>query len=470
MKMYIAGAWTDGQSTMDVRNPFDGSVVDTVPRGTAEDVDRALESAARGARIMAQLTGYERYEILHRVADLIVANADGLANSLTHEQGKILAEARIEGERASEIFYLSGEEAKRLGGEVVPLEGGPGVKGKLGFTLRVPCGVVAAVTPFNFPLHLVSHKVGPALAGGNAVVVKPASDTPLSALRLVELLLEAGVPAEAVHCVTGSGAEIGDALVSDPRVRKVSFTGSRDIGERICQQAGIKKVTMELGSNAPVIVMPDADMEKVRTVIPQTAFANAGQVCISTQRVIAPAPIYDELIDVLVPAVAEFATGDPLDPTTKVGPMIREADAVRVGEWIDEAVAGGAELLAGGDRSGQLFEPTLLGNVSPDMRVSCDELFGPAMGVTRVQSADEAIQLANDSIYGLSAAIFTQDIDVALRFAREVDSGNVHINWGSQWRTDLMPYGGLKDSGMGKEGPRYAVEEMTEHKLVVIHD
>ncbi len=470
MKMYIAGAWTDGQSTMDVRNPFDGSVVDTVPRGTAEDVDRALESAARGARIMAQLTGYERYEILHRVADLIVANADGLANSLTHEQGKILAEARIEVERASEIFYLSGEEAKRLGGEVVPLEGGPGVKGKLGFTLRVPCGVVAAVTPFNFPLHLVSHKVGPALAGGNAVVVKPASDTPLSALRLVELLLEAGVPAEAVHCVTGSGAEIGDALVSDPRVRKVSFTGSRDIGERICQQAGIKKVTMELGSNAPVIVMPDADMEKVRTVIPQTAFANAGQVCISTQRVIAPAPIYDELIDVLVPAVAEFATGDPLDPTTKVGPMIREADAVRVGEWIDEAVAGGAELLAGGDRSGQLFEPTLLGNVSPDMRVSCDELFGPAMGVTRVQSADEAIQLANDSIYGLSAAIFTQDIDVALRFAREVDSGNVHINWGSQWRTDLMPYGGLKDSGMGKEGPRYAVEEMTEHKLVVIHD
>ena len=302
------------------------------------------------------------------------------------------------------------------------------------------------------------------------MVVNPASDTPLSALRLVELLLEAGVPAEAVHCVTGSGAEIGDALVSDPRVRKVSFTGSRDIGERICQQAGIKKVTMELGSNAPVIVMPDADMEKVRTVIPQTAFANAGQVCISTQRVIAPAPSYDELIDVLVPAVAEFATGDPLDPTTKVGPMIREADAVRVGEWIDEAVAGGAELLAGGDRSGQLFEPTLLGNVSPDMRVSCDELFGPAMGVTRVQSADEAIQLANDSIYGLSAAIFTQDIDVALRFAREVDSGNVHINWGSQWRTDLMPYGGLKDSGMGKEGPRYAVEEMTEHKLVVIHD
>ena len=292
MKMYIAGAWTNGQSSMDVLNPYDGSVVDTVPRGTAADVDRALDSAVRGARVMAELTGFERYELLHRTADLIVANTESLATCLTREEGKIISEARIEVERAAEIIYLSAEEAKRLDGEVIPLEGGPGVKGKFGFTMRVPCGVVAAVTPFNFPLHLVCHKVGPALAGGNAVVVKPASDTPLMALRLVELLLEAGVPAEAVHCVTGSGAEIGDALVSDARVRKISFTGSRDIGERICKQAGIKKVTMELGSNAPVIVMPDADMDKVRTVIPQTAFANAGQVCISTQRVIAPAPVY----------------------------------------------------------------------------------------------------------------------------------------------------------------------------------
>ena len=470
MQMYIAGAWTNGQATMDVLNPYDGSVVDTVPRGTAADVDRALDCAVRGARVMAGLTGFERYELLHRTADLIVGNAEDLATSLTREEGKIISEARLEVERAAEIMYLSAEEAKRLDGEVIPLDGGPGVKGKFGFTMRVPCGVVAAVTPFNFPLHLVCHKVGPALAGGNAVVVKPASDTPLMALRLVELLLEAGVPEEAVHCVTGSGAEIGDALVSDPRVRKISFTGSRDIGERICKQAGIKKVTMELGSNAPVIVMPDADMEKVRTVIPQTAFANAGQVCISTQRVIAPAPVYDELVETLVPAVAALSTGDPLDPATSVGPMIRESDAARVGNWIDEAVGEGAELLVGGGRSGQLFEPTLLAGVSPEMRVSCEELFGPAMGVTRVDDVDQAIELANDSIYGLSAAIFTQDIDTAMRFARSVDSGNIHINWGSQWRTDLMPYGGLKDSGMGKEGPKYAVEEMTEYKLVVIHD
>ena len=470
MQMYIGGGWTNGQSSMDVLNPYDGSVVDTVPRGTAADVDRALDSAVRGARVMAGLTGFERYELLHRTADLIKANTEHLATSLTREEGKIIGEATLEVERAAEIIYLSAEEAKRLDGEVVPLEGGPGVKGKFGFTMRVPCGVVAAISPFNFPLHLVCHKVGPALAGGNAVVVKPASDTPLSALRLIELLLEAGVPAEAVQCVTGPGAEIGDALVSDPRVRKISFTGSRDIGERICKQAGIKKVTMELGSNAPVIVMPDADLDKVRTVIPQTAFANAGQVCISTQRVIAPAPIYDELVEALVPAVAALSTGDPMDPATSVGPMIRESDAARVGAWIDEAVGEGAELLVGGERSGQLFEPTLLAGVSPDMRVSCEELFGPAMGVTRVNDVDEAIALANDSIYGLSAAIFTQDIDIAMRFARSVDSGNIHINWGSQWRTDLMPYGGLKDSGMGKEGPKYAVEEMTEYKLVVIHD
>ncbi len=470
MQMYIGGAWTNGRDAMDVRNPYDGSVVDTVPRGTAADVDRALASAVRGARAMAALTGFERYELLHRTADLIRANADDLATALTNEEGKIIGEARIEVDRAAEIVYLSAEEAKRLDGEVIPLDGGPGVSGKFGFTMRVPCGVVAAISPFNFPLHLVCHKVGPALAGGNAVVVKPASDTPLSALRLVELLLEAGVPAEAVQCVTGSGGDIGDALVSDRRVRKVSFTGSRDVGERICNHAGIKKVTMELGSNAPVIVMPDADMDKVRSVIPQTAYANAGQVCISTQRVIAPDPIYDELVEALIPEVEAVSTGNPLDPATGMGPMIRESDAARVGAWIDEAVSNGAELLVGGERSGQMFQPTLLANVSPDMRVSCDELFGPAMGVTRVADVDEAIALANDSIYGLSAAIFTQDIDTAMRFARSVDSGNIHINWGSQWRTDLMPYGGLKDSGMGKEGPKYAVQEMTEHKLVVIHE
>ena len=469
MKMYVAGQWTNGRDSIDVLNPYDGSVVDTVPRGSADDVDRALASAERGAKVMAELTGFERYEILHRAGDLILRDQESLARMLTQEEGKIISEARFEVSRAAEILYLSAEEAKRLGAEVIPLDGGPGVRDKFGFTVRVPCGVVAAVAPFNFPLHLVCHKVGPALAAGNAVVVKPATDTPLMGVRVIELLLEAGVPEEAVHIVTGPGSEIGDALVSDPRVRKVTFTGSRDIGERICKAAGIKKVTMELGSNSAAIVMPDADLDKVVEVLPQTAFSNAGQVCISTQRLLATGSVYGDLIDALKPKVEAIATGDPLDESTGMGPMIRESDAARVGEWIDEAQAGGAEVLVGGGRSGQMFEPTLVTNVSPDMRLSCDELFGPAVGVTRVANIEEAIAISNDSNYGLSASIFTESLDTAMRFIREVDSGNIHINWGTQWRTDLMPYGGVKDSGLGKEGPKYAVEEMTELKMVVMH-
>ena len=469
MKMYVAGEWVNGRESIDVINPYDGSVVDTVPRGSAADVDRALASAERGAVAMAALTGFERYEILHRAGDLIVRDQESLARTLTREEGKVISEARTEVSRAAEIIYLSAEEAKRLGSEVIPLDGGPGVRNKFGFTVRVPCGVVAAVAPFNFPLHLVCHKVGPALAAGNAVVVKPATDTPLVGVRVIELLLEAGIPEEAVHVITGPGSEIGDALVSDHRVRKVTFTGSRDIGERICKMAGIKKVTMELGSNAAAIVLQDADLDKVVEVLPQTAFSNAGQVCISTQRLIATGSVYGDLIDALKPKIEDIGTGDPLDEATDMGPMIRESDAARVGNWIDEACQGGAEIVVGGGRDGQMFQPTLVTNVSPDMRMSCDELFGPAVGVTQVQDIDQAIALANDSNYGLSASIFTQNLDSAMRFVREVDSGNIHINWGTQWRTDLMPYGGVKDSGLGKEGPKYAVEEMTELKMVVMH-
>jgi glyceraldehyde-3-phosphate dehydrogenase (NADP+) len=335
--------------------------------------------------------------------------------------------------------------------------------------LRVPCGVIVAITPFNFPLNLVCHKVGPALAGGNAVIVKPASDTPLTALKLVEVLLDAGVPPLAIACLTGGGGEIGDALCRDARVRKISFTGSRDVGEHICHTAGLKRVTMELGSNAPLIVMDDADLEKVAQATAATGYGNAGQVCISAQRVITDKKVYSDFIDALVPKVEAITVGNPLEAATKMGPMIRERDAVRVKSWIDEAAASGARVVVGGRHRGTLFEPTVVADVDPRMRVSCDELFGPAVAITPATDLDEAIRIANDTPYGLSAAIFTQDIDRALRFAREVDSGNLHINWGTVWRADLMPYGGLKDSGMGKEGPKYAVEEMTEMKTVIIH-
>jgi acyl-CoA reductase-like NAD-dependent aldehyde dehydrogenase len=301
------------------------------------------------------------------------------------------------------------------------------------------------------------------------VILKPASDTPLSSLKLVEILLEAGLPSLAIACVTGSGSTIGDALCSDPRIRKISFTGSRDVGEHITRRAGIKKVTLELGSNSPIIVMDDADLDLVADATVVTGFTNAGQVCISAQRVIASAPVYGNLLDALKPKVQAISVGNQFDERTTMGPMIREADSKRVADWVHEAIQGGAQLVAGGSRRGTLHEATLLADVDPGMKISCQELFGPAVAVSRARDLEQAIAMANDTPYGLSASIFTRDLDRALRFAREVDSGNLHINWGPAWRVDLMPYGGLKESGIGKEGPKYAVEEMTEMKTVIIH-
>ena len=469
MRMYVAGQWIDKPQTIPVENPYDRSVLDTVPRADRGDVERALESAVRGARVMATLSGLDRYKILRKAADLIAARQDDLGRTISMEEGKILAEGRLEANRAYETILGSAEEAKRLHGETVPVDGAPGGAGKLAFTLRVPCGVVVAISPFNFPLNLVCHKVGPALAGGNAVIVKPASDTPLSALRLTEILLEAGLPAEGIQCLTGSGGEIGDLLCADRRVRKITFTGSRDVGEHICKVAGLKKVTMELGSNAPLIVMPDADLDRVADAVAATGYANAGQVCISTQRVLVAGRVYSDFLSALKPKVEALTTGSQLDERTRVGPMIREKDAVRVDEWIREAVSSGARLVTGGQRAGAVYAPTVLADVKPEMRISSQELFGPAVAVTPFDDITQAIALANDTNYGLAAAIFTENLEHAMKFAREVHSGNLHVNWGPQWRADLMPYGGLKDSGFGKEGPRYAVEEMTELKLVVLH-
>ncbi len=469
MKMYVGGEWIDKRQTIPVTNPYDNSVVDTVPKADKDDVERALATAVRGAQAMRKLSGYQRSQILRKAGDLLLQRTEDFARTITLEEGKILAESRIEVTRAAEILYLSGEEAKRLSGEVVPLDGAPGVTKQFGFTIRVPCGVVVGISPFNFPLHLVAHKVGPALAAGNGVILKPATDTPLSALKLTQVLLDAGVPAEGIQCLTGSGGEIGQALCADGRVRKITFTGSRDVGEQICKTAGLKKVTMELGSNSPVVILPDADLEKVAAAVAATGYANAGQVCISAQRVIPLKPIYREFTEVLRAKVAAITTGNPLQEDVKMGPMVREADAKRVEAWVREAVEGGARLVVGGERRGATYAPTVLADVKPDMKVSRSELFGPAVALTPADTIDEAIAMANDTNYGLSAGVFTQNLDWAMRFAKEVESGNIHINWGPQWRVDLMPYGGLKESGFGKEGPKYAVQEMTELKMIVMH-
>ena len=469
MQMLVAGDWTDGSEAIPVINPYDNSEIDTVPRATAAQVERAVGYAAAGAEEIKKTTGYDRYHILMRAAELMRERREDLARTITLEEGKIIAEARLEVDRARETIVCSAEEAKRLGAEVVPLDGAPGGGGKFGFTLRVPCGVVLAVTPFNFPLNLVCHKVGPAFAAGNSVIVKPATDTPLVALKLAALLLDAGAPPEALQVVTGSGGEIGGMLCADPRVRKISFTGSRDVGESICRAAGLKKVTMELGSNAPVIVLPDADLEKAAKAIAVTGYSNAGQVCISAQRILTHGKIYGDLLDCLSSEVEGLTTGNPLDESVRVGPMVRERDAARVQEWIEEAAQAGGRLIRGGERQGAVVRPAIVADVDREMKISREELFGPAVGLTRFDSVDEAIAAANATNYGLSAAVFTENLNHAMRFAREVDSGNIHINWGSQWRADLMPYGGLKESGFGKEGPKYAVEEMTETKMVVMH-
>lgn len=469
MKFFLAGQWQDRDDRIDVTNPASGDVIDTVPSASPADVESALEASVRGAEIMRTLSGYERFQILRKAADMILERRDVIARTLSSEEGKTIREATSEVERSAQAIELSGEEAKRLGGEVLPLDGGMGVKNKLGFTLRVPCGVVAAITPFNFPLTLVCHKVGPALAAGNSVILKPASDTPLVALQLVEALLDAGLPPLAMSCITGSGQVIGNAICSDPRVRKISFTGSKQVGEQICKIAGIKKVTMELGSNSPLVVLPDADLDKVVTATVFSGFANAGQVCISAQRLIVADDVHDELMSKLIPQIESIVSGDQLSEATQMGPMVRDTDAQRVQSWINEAVIQGARVACGGERDGAFMQPTLVLDAKPEMKIVRDELFGPGVAVTRANSVDDAIRMANDTNFGLSAGVFTQDVDAAIRFAREVHSGNIHINWGPMWRTDSMPYGGLKDSGLGREGPKYAIEEMTEMKSVVIH-
>ena len=469
MKLYFNGAWRGRDESIEVINPFDGQIVETVPRATAQDVEEAIESTKRGAEEMKSLSGYERFEILNRATALLRQRADEMARTLSMEEGKTLGEALFEVDRAAQTLELSGEEAKRLSGEVLPLDGGKGVKNKLGFTLRIPCGVVAAIAPFNFPLNLVCHKVGPAVAAGNSVILKPASDTPLVSLKLVEILLEAGLPPLGISCLTGSGSLIGEKICSDPRIRKISFTGSKEVGERICAIAGIKKVTMELGSNCPLVVLPDADLDEVANAAVSSAYTNAGQVCISAQRLIVVDSVREELIETMKPKVESLKAGDQLREETGIGPMVRESEAYRVEKWIQEAVGDGARVVCGGERDGAVMQPTLLDGATTDMRVCREELFGPAVSVMSISGVDEAIRLANDTEFGLSAGLFTKDIDAAVRFAREVDSGNIHINWGPLWRTDGMPYGGLKGSGIGKEGPKYAIDEMTEMKSVVIH-
>ncbi|MFQ5906756.1 MAG: aldehyde dehydrogenase family protein [bacterium] len=468
MRMLIAGQWIDKKEKIEVLNPYDGSVVDTVPSGCSRDLDEAIASAQSGLKEMSSLSAFDRYRILRRAAEIVEERADQIATTMAREVGKTIREARGEVSRAVETITLSSEEAKRIYGETIPFDAAPGGQTKMGFAIRVPVGVVAAISPFNFPLNLVCHKVGPALAAANSVVLKPASATPLSALLLAESLLEAGLPPNCLNVITGSGGTVGMSLVRDGRVRKVSFTGSLEVGREIAAEAGLKKLTMELGSNSCCIVMNDANLEKAAERIRVGGYALAGQVCVSVQRVLVQEDVFESFLAMLKRHVQSIRTGNPLDDSTDMGPMIDEQSAARAEEWVSEAQSKGAGLVAGGERTGTMLQPTILKNVPRGCRVWFKEAFAPVVAVNPFKTLEQAIEVANDSEYGLQAGIFTKDIGSALEAARRIEVGGVMINEIPTYRADLMPYGGVKGSGLGREGPRYAVKEMTELRVVGI--
>ena len=454
----------------EITSPWDGRVVGAVPRAGTDDCAAAVTAAVAGAAVWRRTPAHERLRLLLRAADLADERASEIARLITAENGKSLREATVEAGRCGDVIRVSAFEGAHLYGETLPLDAAPGTGlDKLGFTVRQPCGVVLAITPFNYPGLLAIHKVAPALAAGNAVVLKPAELTPLTALALADCFLDAGLPGEVLSVVTGHGAEIGDALVADPRVRKVSFTGSTAVGERISRTAGVKKLSLELGSSSPVVILPDADLDLAAKAVSIGGYANAGQVCISVQRVITHPAVTGDFLDALVPRVAAIRTGDPAAGGTTMGTLISEGEALRVERMITEAAASGARVLVGGERDGAVLAPTVVTDVDPASPLHQEELFGPAVAVSRAEDWESAIAQANGTPYGLSAGVFTGDVAGAVRAIREIDAGTVHVNWTPLWRADLMPYGGLKGSGIGKEGPRRAVAEMTEEKTVVLH-
>jgi acyl-CoA reductase-like NAD-dependent aldehyde dehydrogenase len=458
-----------GVDIIAVENPYDGEVIDELAGATEHEARAAVERAAAAAPSLAGLTTYERAILLEQAAERADREVEEFAKLIVAEQGKTITEARGEAGRVGPLLRLCAAEIKTMHEETLPLDASPNGAGRVGLRLRIPVGLVVAITPFNYPLLLVAHKLGPALAAGNAVILKPSSLTPLTARRFVALLHEAGYHDDVVQCLVGRGPVVVPWLCGDTRVRVVTFTGSRDAGAAIAHNAGVQRLCLELGANCPMVVMDDADIEAAAAATVVGGYANAGQACISAQRLLVHESVYGSFIDALTTKVSAIRPGDPTDPETTMGPLITEVEAQRVEGVIDAAVAAGARLISGGERDGSLYAPTVVADVPVNTSLFSDELFGPAVGVTRFTSFDEGVALANASVYGLGAAIYTRDVHRAFAFAQQAEAGNIHINSSPLWRVDAMPYGGLKQSGLGKEGPRYAIEEMTDTKTVVFH-
>jgi glyceraldehyde-3-phosphate dehydrogenase (NADP+) len=464
--LIIGGRETAGANSLRVLNPFDGSTVEEAASADASQVAMALEAACQNQGQARKLSRAERAAILERVARGLAASRQELATVLAREVGKTLTEAALEVDRAAATFAAAAEEAKRIAGEVIPFDAVAGGTGRRGFVIRVPVGTVVAITPFNFPLNLAAHKVAPAIAAGNTFILKPASQAPLSALALGRLILEAGFPPGAVSVLPGPGATVGMGLVRDRRPRVVSFTGSPDVGRTIAEAAGLKRTTMELGSNSAVVVAASADIEFAARRIVQGGYAVAGQVCISVQRVVAEEKVFDRLVERVTSLASEVKIGNQLDQATDMGPMISPEAAARLKTWIDEAVAEGAELRLGGTHRGALFTPTVLARVGASTRVWSEEAFGPVICLNPCRDFDEALGMVNQSRFGLQAGVFTASLEQAFEAVERLEVGGVIINDIPTYRVDHMPYGGVKDSGMGREGLKYAIEEMTEARLV----
>jgi glyceraldehyde-3-phosphate dehydrogenase (NADP+) len=469
MKMLLDGAWVDRPKHIEVRDPQDARVIDTVPRATAADMREAVHAAVAGAEAARAMPAFQRIAILQHVAESLAAQHEVFARTIAREGVKTIREARKEVTRSIETLRLSAEAARDLGGDVIAFDQMPGGERRVGYYRHEPLGIVGAITPFNDPLNLVAHKVGPAIASGNAIIVKPDSRTPLSALLLAHAFVDAELPSGMMQVITGMGREIGEILVTDPQVRMISFTGGRHTGEAILAKVGLKKVCMELGGNSPVIVMPDANLELAVRCTVSGAFWAAGQNCLHVQRLFVHTAIAEEFIERFLACTKAYRVGDKQDEATDMGPLIHEAAAKRIERLVDDARQAGARVLTGAQRTGPFYTPTLLEGVVDDAPLAAEEVFGPVTVLFRFDTLDEALQRANASDYGLQAGIFTQSIDIAFRAVHALRCGGVMVNDSSDYRLDAMPFGGVKSSGLGREGVSFALQQMTEPKVVCFH-
>jgi acyl-CoA reductase-like NAD-dependent aldehyde dehydrogenase len=467
ISMLINGEWRAAERYQEIIDPYRGEVVALSPESSLQDVSDAVAAASTAKAAAAEMPGYERAALLRRAAALLVERAGDIAEVMARETGKAVKDAYAEVVRSQDTILLSAEEAIRIEGEHVPLDGTAMGAGKIAMMLRFPVGVVAGITPFNAPFNLACHKIAPAIAAGNSIVLKAPPQSPWVVSKLVDLFVEAGAPPGLVNTLYGNAA--GPALVRDPRVDFISFTGSSRVGEQIKASSGLKRVALELGGNGSTLVCADADVGEAARTCARNAMRLAGQSCISVQNVYVHESVYAAFVEVLVQGVRELRLGDPLDPQTDVGTLIDEAAARRVEAWVSEALTSGARGLTGGQRHGAAYEPTVLVNVKPTMRVVCEEIFGPVVTVQQFSDIDAVFDRVSAEQYGLQCGIFTKSLDLAFRAIRRLRVGGVIVNGSSTWRTDQLPYGGVKASGIGREGPRYAIRDMTEERLVVFN-